>query len=744
MKIPQMIAAEVRRLFSTKMGVVALVALLTVPILYGGLYLWANQDPYGSLDNVPVGLVVSDSGAEINGTPRNLGDEVADELVDDGSFAWDEVSAQTATSGLDDGTYDFVVEIPSDFTASIASITADDPRPADLVLLTNDANNYLASTIGKSAISTIQKTVTEKVVAETGLAMLDALQEIRVNLVDAADGATQIVDGITTAQDGTVQLLDGSTVLADGTASLVDGASRLAGGADQVSSGAATLADGTSQLAAGAADLATGTQQVADGAASLSTGTAQLATGAADLATGTQQVSDGASRVSSGAAQVAAGTATFDAIATNLADHSAAVDGTLPQIRADVTEKLTALGLTSAQIDDVLARLDEVGTTVDDANTQVQNAKAQVDALDAGAHEVATGAAGVAAGAAQTATGAATLSTGAAQASTGAASLSTGATQAASGAATLSDSLAQAAAGAATLSAGATSLDSGAAGLLDGANRLDAGAGQLVTGLGSLEDGLVRLGDGATTLEDGLDDGSGQIPASTSETRQAQSDTLGTPVETTQDSGAQAENYGAGLAPFFAALAAWIGIYALFLIVKPISRRAVTALNSPLRVTIAGWATPTILGAVQVAGLFAVLSITLGFDFANPWGALGLLVLASATYTAIILALNVWLGSVGQFIGLVLMVLQLVTAGGTFPWQTLPGPLQALHHVLPMGYVVDAMRQIMYGGGGFDRIAGDLLVLLVWLVGAVLVAALGVARMTRNRTLRDLQPSLIG
>lgn len=40
-----MVSAELRRLASTPMAVVALVALMLVPILYGGLYLWANQDP---------------------------------------------------------------------------------------------------------------------------------------------------------------------------------------------------------------------------------------------------------------------------------------------------------------------------------------------------------------------------------------------------------------------------------------------------------------------------------------------------------------------------------------------------------------------------------------------------------------------------------------------------------------------------------------------------------------------------
>ena len=113
------------------------------------------------------------------------------------------------------------------------------------------------------------------------------------------------------------------------------------------------------------------------------------------------------------------------------------------------------------------------------------------------------------------------------------------------------------------------------------------------------------------------------------------------------------------------------------------------------------------------------------------------------TYAAIILALNVWLGSVGQFLGLVLMVLQLVTAGGTFPWQTLPAPLAALHQVLPMGYVVDAMRQVMYGGDA-SRAWADAAVLAAWMLGALVLAILGVTRMTHRRTMRDLQPSLIG
>jgi putative membrane protein len=49
----------------------------------------------------------------------------------------------------------------------------------------------------------------------------------------------------------------------------------------------------------------------------------------------------------------------------------------------------------------------------------------------------------------------------------------------------------------------------------------------------------------------------------------------------------------------------------------------------------------------------------------------------------------------------------------------------------------------MYGGNA-SLAGGDALFLLAWLVGALVITSIGVVRMTHRRTLRDLQPSLIG
>jgi len=604
MKVPAMIAAELRRLTSSRMAVIALVALMCVPVLYGGLYLWANQDPYGKFGEVPVALVVDDEGVPgADGGSENYGERVARELLDGKAFDWRMMSGDEAAQALHDGTVDFTVTLPADFSAALSSASGDDPHRATIALETNDANNYLASTIGTQAVEKIRSSVAQLVGKEAAGRLLTAISDIRSSLVDAAAGAGRLTDGAAEAE-----------------------------------SGATTLHDGATKLTSGGKTLASGAHDLADGAARVSAGNRQLA-GYAD-------------RAGSAARR--------------------AVD-LLPDVRADIAAELADQGLDQSQIDAVLARLDPLADAVRDGDTKVQSAVGKVDQLASGA----------------------------AQVSSGAARLASGADAAASGAARLRD-----------------------------------GAAQLASGLGTLH-------AGAGELRDGLADGVAQLPDSSAALRDAQAGTISDPVAVESGKVASADDYGAGLAPFFAALAGWIGIYALFLIVKPVSRRAVTALHSPLRITLAGWLTPAVLGGVQMAALFGVLAVALGFGFSHPLGTLGVMVAASFTYAAIILALNVWLGSVGQFLGLVLMVLQLVTAGGTFPWQTLPAPLAALHHVLPMGYVVDAMRQFMYGGD-LSRAGTDLLVLAAWLVGALVVAALGVTRMTHRRTLRDLQPSLIG
>ena len=155
---------ELRRLTSGRLPRLALVAMLFVPTLYGGLYLYANKDPYAGLSRVPAAIVVEDAGTTLaNGERLQAGPTVARDLVASRSFDWHEVGRGEATSGVADGRYDFALIVPRAFSGDLASSTEPTPLQAHLQVATNDANNYIAHTIANQVVAQVTKSVAEQV-----------------------------------------------------------------------------------------------------------------------------------------------------------------------------------------------------------------------------------------------------------------------------------------------------------------------------------------------------------------------------------------------------------------------------------------------------------------------------------------------------------------------------------------------------------------------------------------------------
>lgn len=693
MTTTSLVRAELARLTATPLARLAFIALMIVPLLYGGAYLWANRDPYAKLDQIPAAIVNLDAGATLDGDHVDYGKDVTKEAIDGADFKWTKTSAADARSGVRNGTYDFVVTIPHDFSEHLVSAQSDDPTQAKLVMTTADTNSYLASTIAEQAGKTMRTAVAERVGKQAAKTLLVGLADVRDSLGDAVDGADELASGTAKADKGAHQLADGTSKL---------------------SSGAAELASGTADLPSQTQQLNSGAQQVASGASTLASGLASAQQQTAALPSQTQQLN-------SGAQQVAAGN---KKLADKVDSYSADVESLQP-----LDAKTVIAGITDNLPEGVELTKDQqaaLQSTVTDAVTRVNtagaSAKSTYESTKSSVDQLRDGSAQVAAGTSSLASAAPTLASGISSAATGASTLSSGAAQVADGTSKLASA--------------APTLSSGASQLATGAKTADQGAS-------SLASGLDKLTTGSSKLASSLDEGRTKIPASNASERASQASVISDPVKVGDDNVAAASNYGAGLAPFFISLAAWIGMYALFLILKPISKRAITAVRKPLAVVFGGWLTPALLGLVQMVALFFIVRFALDLNVVHVGGTIGIMVLASATFAAIIMALNVLLGSVGQFLGLVLMLVQLVTAGGTFPWQTLPGPLAALHFALPMTYSVDAIRQTMYGGN-LGAAWSDAGVLLCWLLGALLVSFVVTARQTRSRTLRDLRPSLIG
>ncbi|BDH55386.1 hypothetical protein MTP03_03250 [Tsukamurella sp. PLM1] len=225
--------SEIKRFGRSRMTRAAIVVLMLLPLVYGALYLWAFWDPFGNVNKMPVALVNADKGTEVKGQKINAGAEVEKALADDESLDWHVVSPSEARQGVQDGTYYFMLELPENFSSAISSPMTGKPEKAQLKAIYNDANNYVSSTIGQSAMAQVLNAVSTRISGQAVNQVLSMMITAGSGIEDAADGAGKLHDGLVTANDGAAQLASGLATAKTGSAQLRTGSQQLSDGINQ-------------------------------------------------------------------------------------------------------------------------------------------------------------------------------------------------------------------------------------------------------------------------------------------------------------------------------------------------------------------------------------------------------------------------------------------------------------------------------------------------------------------------------
>ncbi|MEU7181891.1 MULTISPECIES: YhgE/Pip domain-containing protein [Streptomyces] len=773
MRSPKLAALELRRFGRGKLPRLGLVALMLIPLLYGALYLFSFWDPYSRLDKIPVALVNEDRGATADGKKLTVGDDLVGNLQDSKTFDWEEVSATDAAKGVENGTYYLSLTVPKNFSERIASSSGDSPQTGALQVRTNDANNYIVGSISKTVFSEIRA----KTSAKSSRTFLDKIfvsfSDLHDQTAKAADGAGKIDKGIGDA--------------AKGTGELTDGLGKLDKGSGDVSKGAGTLHEKAGELSKGAGDLNKGVGDANKGAGELSKGAGDLNKGATDASAKAQQLSQGAGQVAAGTQQ--------------LADKVHGIAGKdLPYIKAhgkEIGEKARDVAGLIEDIDGVLDRLpgDAAGAAADarkfadDAKalynescggsaaaancpllksladhaattaTKVQRvsdgiAQADLKQLHAKLKELHQGAVMTAEKLPEIADnadaaigqinalnqGAQKVSQGANQFAAGIGALADGSGKLADGSAKLADGTGKLANGSGRLADGSAQLTDGAGTLADGAGQVHNGVGAAKDGVAKLNGGLFKLKDGSNQLAGGLNSGVAKIPDYDKKDRDARTEVMANPVELASKSMHKAPNYGTGLAPYFIPLSLWVGAMVAYMLLQPLGKRALAAGAPGWRIALGSWLPAFAIGVVQVLALMAVLHWGLGLEMARAGATIGFLLLATAAFTAIIQFFGAQFGPAGRVLTLVVLMLQLTSAGGTYPVQTSPGFFGALHPFLPMSYVVDGLRRLITGGD-LGIVWQGSIVLAAFTLGALALTALA-ARSRQVVRMKDLHPEL--
>ncbi len=667
---------ELARLRRSRLARTAVVAVCIVPLLYGALYIWANLDPTGNLDRVQAAIVNEDEIVQVAG-PDGAEQPVA-------------VGRQLAANLIgddDESNYDWVLTDDGDAAQGLA----DGDYKAVLVIPSNLSAAATSTTGDPNAA----------VQGELDLRTNDA-----VNYVNGAI-AERILDAAKSALNAQVT----ETYLDNVYLSFTDIRASLeeaADGAGQLADGARQLADGTDDLAAGADQLAVGNRQLADGVGQLDSGLGRLAAGLAQLDGQVGQLGPRTQQLADGAQQVADGTGalnqTVQTVTQSLLDATSTasqdIDALAAQLAtlADQCEATAPEGVDCTVLRDAANRSGELQTFVGGVRGQAEQVRTSTQQLADGASLVAAGNRQLADAIPALVGAVSTASDGANQLAAGAGQLAAGADQAATGAAVLADGTAQAA---------------------DAADQLAAGAAE---------------------LQAGLDDGAQQVPTYDEAEREQLASTVATPIEQAAERVNGVDNYGTALAPYFMALALWVGAMAIYLLLRPFSDRAIASTAGSARIALAGLAPGVALAAVQAVLLVTVVEGIVGINPVNRWLMLGTALAAAVTFTAINQMFIALFGAAGRFLALVFVCLQLTSAGGTYPIETSPGLFGVLHDLLPMTYVVHAFRAATAGGG--QAVGQDFFALAVFTVLALSVTVVAAYRRQRV-TFGRLHPDLV-
>lgn len=756
---------ELKALIKSPKLWVTMIGVALVPALYNLSFLGSMWDPYGNVDDLPVAVVNQDKSSTLNDQTLSIGDDMLDSMSKNKALDYHFVSAEKAEEGLENGDYYMVITLPEDLSEKASSLLTDNPKKLNIKYQTTAGRSFVASKMSESAMTKLKDTVSENITETYTKAVFKSMSGLQDGLQEASDGGNEllsgsqqlesgsqtITDNLNTAASGSQTLADGTATLSSGLTTYTNGVSTLASGANELNSNSVALISGIAQLK----ESSTQVQRLVDGANSLTDGLQQLATSttlSAEETENIQSLISGLPQLNAGIQQLNASVSEISTnvditqISTVLSDIASQAQGILKAEEKDSSDRLAAIQATPVYQEDLDASqqaqlvnaLNTSGNSVSQQAqqilTDVQTMKASLTALSplsskvtelqtavsqianqsnvalpgsvkalttlsTGLNQVNTATTTqLVPGSSQIASGISTLNT----------KLSSGANELLTGATTYTNAVSQIASGANQLVANNNQLTSGASQLQSGAEALASGSSQLAAGSGTLTSGLTTLTSGLSTLSSSLTDASKQLSLVSVTNKNAK--LVSNPVSTKETDNDNVKVNGIGMAPYMIAVSLMVValstnvIFASSLSGRPVKNRF-------------EWAKQKLFinGLISTVGslvLYGAIQF-LGFEANYEWRTIFLIILGGWTLMALVTALVGWDNRYGSFLSLVMLLLQVGSAGGSYPIELSPKFFQVVHPYMPMTYIVTGLRQTISMTGSIGTQVGVLSAFLV-------------------------------
>jgi putative membrane protein len=665
------IGAQFRAVFSNRKIAVPVLAVLFIPVLYSGMFLWAFWDPYDKMEDLPVAVVNQDEGYEYNGENLTVGDEFVEKLRENPQFKWKFVSEEKAKQGLEHNDYYMMIEIPEDFSEKATSLSGESKNKPEIIYSPNAGFNFLAAQIGGTAVDKMKESLSNELTKTYAEVMFEQVEQLAGGLEQAADGSNQVTDGLEKAAAGSGQLAAGMTEkkpqikeLESGAALFNSKMTEFDSGLDELLAAHKQLADGQGQLSAGAQSLKSGLSQATTGSEKIKDGSIELKDGAEKLSNGASTLAGSVNEWNAGAQKTAAGSKQLEQQINHLIQNQSNMSD-----------------------EQIAASLKEIAAISSGVNNGLDSLTAATGKIAGGANELAAGTKKLSNSQTVMAQGAEQLHNGQLKLADGVDQLASGQAKVNTGTQTFQSKLGEA-------SAGSQQLLAASGKLADGTATVSSGWQEVTSHVNDIHDGEQKLLEGSGKLSSKLSEAADKTGELDPDSEMFER--IANPVSVKTKSFSDVPNYGTGFAPYFLSLGLFVGAL-LMSIVFPLRDKAGEPRSG------FGWFASKFsflaaVGVVQALIADAVLLFGLNIEVSSLPAFIGLSVITSLTFLALVQLLVTVLGDPGRFVAIIILILQLTTSAGTFPLELIPNGLQLFNTWLPMTYSVSGLKAVISSG----------------------------------------------
>lgn len=225
--------SDVKRLRSNVVAIVIIMGLSIIPALYAWFNIMSNWDPYGTsaTSQMKVAVCSQDSGVEIGSLSLNVGDEVIAGLKENTTIGWVfTASKDEALEGVNSGDYYAALIVPESFTTDFISFLGGDPKNPTIAYYENSKKNAIATKITGKAKTAVQEQVNQKVISTLTEVLTESgkiLAENDENGVDIVASTADQLDELDSSLQTYVNILNTFSLVTASASDLAESAQSL-------------------------------------------------------------------------------------------------------------------------------------------------------------------------------------------------------------------------------------------------------------------------------------------------------------------------------------------------------------------------------------------------------------------------------------------------------------------------------------------------------------------------------------